>query len=63
MLQVRVLWAVPQLPALVGVRMAVVAVNTLVLELAKTAAVVDASGLASKNCFEGVSSFEVNPES
>lgn len=56
MLQVRAQWAVPQLRVLAGVKMAVVAVNTLVLELAKTAAVVDASGLANKNCFEGVSS-------
>lgn len=54
MLQVRAQWAVPQLRVLAGVKMAVVAVNTLVLELAKTAAVVDASGLANKNCFEGV---------
>ena len=56
MLQREVQWAVPQQRVLVGVRMAVEAVNTLVLELVRTAAVVDASGQASKNCYEGVPS-------
>ena len=48
MLQRKAQWAVPQQRVLVGVRMAVEAVNTLVLELVRTAAVVDASGQASK---------------
>ena len=48
-------WVAP-VHAMACVRVVVRVVLQPVLELAKTAAVVDASGLASKNCFEGVSS-------